>query len=179
MTAEDFRKLCLVLQPRYFDELGSLLNLDPNDERFFIDVWRFGLVDLGRSNDEFWAMTAEELHALADRYYLLHPEAPRFSGGKASSEGSASEAGRQVNRMGRPKRGEIHGDRVRSLRGEEASQKAFARLCRISPETLQKAERGSASEKTLFKICKYVAKKGIIRTPEDLQKKPPAKSRDN
>lgn len=69
---------------------------------------------------------------------------------------------------GRPKALAIAGEKILALRGD-ASQEAFCRLCKISTDTLQKAERGTATEKTIIKICKYAAKKGQNLTPEELK----------
>ena len=77
--------------------------------------------------------------------------------------------GRKKTPGGRPKALlAVDGKKIQTLRGD-ASQKAFCRLLRkVSTDVLQKAERGSATEKTLIKICKYAAKKSQNLTLEEL-----------
>jgi hypothetical protein len=86
--------------------------------------------------------------------------------------------GREKTPIGRPKALAIAGEKIVAMRGD-ASQKAFCRLCRISTDILQKAERGTATEKTISIICKYAKKKGQNLTPEELKIKLTAKSCGN
>ena len=75
---------------------------------------------------------------------------------------------REKTPAGRPKAFPISGEKIRALR-DEANQRPFSKQCKISTDTLQKAERGAATEKTIRKICKYACKKGQNLTPEDLK----------
>jgi hypothetical protein len=65
--------------------------------------------------------------------------------------------GREKTPLGRPKALAIAGEKIRALRGK-ASQGTFCRLCKISKDTLQKAERGTATEATIILFCEYAAK---------------------
>jgi DNA-binding Xre family transcriptional regulator len=74
------------------------------------------------------------------------------------------------NPGGRPREyREIDGAELNRRRGKK-SQKAFARLCGISEDSLQKAESGLATLRTLKKICKFLKTK-----PEELKKNMPQK----
>lgn len=76
--------------------------------------------------------------------------------------------GRGKTRRGRPKASPIDREKVRSLRGD-LSQEAFCRRCHISPDTLQLAERGLATDNTVVKICDYAKRKGVKLTPQELK----------
>jgi len=80
----------------------------------------------------------------------------------------------QVTRGGRPPANlQIHTDKVRVARGT-LSQAAFARQCRISADTLQRAElKGLATEKTIMAICKAATRLGRPIKPVDLKINPP------
>ena len=75
------------------------------------------------------------------------------------------------NKGGRPREiRDIDGEKVKALRGD-MSQKVFCRRCHIrSEDTLQRAERGYATRKTVAKICKYAPKNGQPLTSKDFQK---------
>jgi hypothetical protein len=87
--------------------------------------------------------------------------------------------GRKKTPGGRPKAVlVVAGEKIQTLRGD-ASQQAFHRWCKISIDTLQRAEGGLATEQTLRRICAYAAKKGRNLTLEDLKINVTPKSRGN
>jgi hypothetical protein len=67
----------------------------------------------------------------------------------------------------------VDGERIRELRGEH-SQAAFARLCKISEDAIQRAERrGRSSETTIRKILNRARRQGQKLEAKDLIKYPP------
>jgi hypothetical protein len=121
----------------------------------------------------FWRLLKSFLIAAAAS--LRHTSAPPERQPPRSSLKTMTPAyqpfeGREKTPRGRPKALAIAGKKIVALRGE-ASQKAFSQRCKISTDTLQKAERGSATEQTITKICNYAAKKGRNLTPEELKMK--------
>ena len=78
--------------------------------------------------------------------------------------------GREKKPRGRPKAlFAVDGEKIRTLRGD-ASQKAFCQWTGIKVDVLQHAEGGTATEKTVIKICKYAKKKCQNLTPKDLKR---------
>jgi hypothetical protein len=67
----------------------------------------------------------------------------------------------------------VDGERIKELRGE-SSQTAFARLCKISVDALQRAERrGRSSEKTIRRIVRKLQGQGRKIESKDLIKNTP------
>jgi hypothetical protein len=78
---------------------------------------------------------------------------------------------------GRPPRLPINGAAVEAFREHlSLTQPAFARLLKISEDTVQALEAGSGSRKTLRKIVEYAKRRGYPLTLDILQKNPPQKT---
>jgi len=84
----------------------------------------------------------------------------------------------QTNRgtaAGRPRAVEIHGEKVQDLRGDN-SQETFARLTKLSPDVIQRAEAGEATTRTMGKLLRFAKSRGLKLSKEDLKKNSPAKA---
>jgi hypothetical protein len=67
----------------------------------------------------------------------------------------------------------VDGERIKELRGEY-SQAVFARLCRVSVDAVQRAERhGRSSDKTIRRIVRKLKGQGQKIEVKDLMKNPP------
>jgi len=112
-------------------------------------------------------LTPKELIALAGKVVGADDKIAAFGGESfvTAAESPAKKGGRPVIL--------VDGDKIKELRGEQ-TQTVFARLCKVSVDALQRAERlGRSSEKTIRKIVRRLQRHGVKIEVKDLAKNTP------
>jgi hypothetical protein len=143
-----------------------------------IQAFRGAAAELQKEVVEVWRASCEQLKVesvdepegakcVTPAFRRVQDDLGRLLDGLQPSVPQPATPERKATR-GRPKAIAIAGEKIRKLRGKTI-QKTFCWQCKISTDVLQKAERGSATQETIEKICKYAAKEGKKLTPEELK----------